>query len=63
MDNGFIAKPCNFQGIPGYMVKQYYNNTVIFSQFVAKSVYDDMELLKWLYQDIVFFVYIEKIPL
>lgn len=46
MYNGFIAKPCNFQGIPGYMVKQYYNNTVICSQFVAKSVYDDMEILK-----------------
>ena len=41
MDNGFIAKPCNFQGLPGYMVKQYYNNTVICSQFIVKSVYDE----------------------
>ena len=36
---GFTAELCNFQGVPGYIVKQYYNNTVICSQFVAKSVY------------------------
>ena len=21
MENGFIAKPCNFQGVPGYMLE------------------------------------------
>ena len=41
MDNGFIAKPCNFQGVTGYMVKQYCNNTIVCSQFIAKSVYDE----------------------
>lgn len=38
---GFTAEECNFQGLPGYMVKQYYNNTVICSQFIVKSVYDE----------------------
>ena len=37
MYNGFIAKPCNFQGIPGYMMDQYYNGHVICSQFVSES--------------------------
>ena len=37
MNNGFIAKPCNFQGVPGYMLEQYYNGRVVCSQFVPES--------------------------
>lgn len=40
MDNGFIAKPCNFQGVPGYMFEQYYNGRVVCSQFVPESSFD-----------------------
>ena len=34
MENGFIAKPCNFQGVPGYMLEQYQAGRVVCSQFV-----------------------------
>lgn len=37
MKNGFVAKPCNFQGVPGYMLEQYYNGRVVCSQFVPES--------------------------
>ena len=37
MDNGFIAKPCNFQGISGYMLEQYYQGRVVCSQFLPES--------------------------
>ena len=40
MDNGFIAKPCNFQGENGYMLEQYYQWLVVFSQFVPESSFD-----------------------
>ena len=40
MQNGFIAKPCNFQGVPGYMLEQYYNGRVVCSQFVPESSFD-----------------------
>ena len=40
MENGFIAKPCNFQGEPGYMLEQYYNGRVVCSQFVPESSFD-----------------------
>ena len=37
MQNGFIAKPCNFQGENGYMLEQYYQWSVVCSQFVPES--------------------------
>ena len=37
MENGFIAKPCNFQGVPGYMLDQYYKGRVVCSQFIPAS--------------------------
>ena len=37
MQNGFIAKSCNFQGVLGYMLEQYYNGRVVCSQFVPES--------------------------
>ena len=40
MENGFIAKPCNFQGEPGYMLEQYYNGRVVCSQFLPESSFD-----------------------
>ena len=40
MDNGFIAKPCNFQGENGYMLEQYHDGHVVCSQFVQESSFD-----------------------
>ena len=40
MDNGFIAKPCNFQGKNGYMLDQYHDGHVVCSQFVPESSFD-----------------------
>ena len=40
MNNGFIAKPCNFQGVPGYMLDQYHDGRVLCSQFVPASSFD-----------------------
>ena len=40
MQNGFIAKPCDFQGVPGYMLEQYYNDRVVCSQFLPESSFD-----------------------
>lgn len=40
MQNGFIAKPCNFQDVAGYMLEQYYNWRVVCSQFVPESSFD-----------------------
>ena len=37
MKNGFIAKPCDFQGKNGYMIDQYHDGRVICSQFVPES--------------------------
>lgn len=34
---GFTAELCNFQGEPGYMLHQWYNSTVVCSQFVPKK--------------------------
>ena len=40
MENGFIAKPCNFQGENGYMLDQYHDGRVVCSQFVPESSFD-----------------------
>ena len=40
MKNGFIAKPCNFQGENGYMLDQYHDGNVVCSQFVPESSFD-----------------------
>ena len=40
MDNGFIAKPCNFQGENGYMLDQYYQGRIVCSQFLPESSFD-----------------------
>ena len=37
MENGFIAKLCNFQGENGYMLDQYHDGHVVCSQFVPES--------------------------
>ena len=40
MENRFVANPCNFQGVPGYMLDKYYNERVVCSQFVPASSFD-----------------------
>ena len=40
MENGFIAKPCNFQGESGYMLDQHHDGRVVCSQFVPESSFD-----------------------
>ena len=40
MENGFIAKPCNFQGENGYMLDQYIEGRVVCSQFIQESSFD-----------------------
>ena len=40
MNNGFIAKPCNFQGEKGYILEQYYQGLVVCSQFVPASSFN-----------------------
>ena len=37
MQNGFIAKPCNFQDEKGYMLDQYHDGRVVCSQLVPES--------------------------
>lgn len=37
MENGFIAKQCNFQGENGYIVDQYHDGRILCSQFVQES--------------------------
>ena len=39
MENGFIAKPCNFHGKNGYMIDQYHDGRVVCSQFVPESYF------------------------
>lgn len=40
MENGFIAKPCNFQGKNGYILEQYCQGRVVCSQFVTASSFN-----------------------
>lgn len=40
MENRFVAKPCNFQGVQGYMLDQYHDGRVICSQFLPESSFD-----------------------
>ena len=40
MENGFIAKPRNFQGENGYMLDQYHDGHVVCSQFVQESSFN-----------------------
>ena len=40
MENGFIAKPCNFQGESGYMLDQHHDGRVVCSQFLPESSFD-----------------------
>ena len=37
MQNGFIAKPCNFQGEKGYMLDKYHEGRILCYQFVPES--------------------------
>lgn len=39
--NGFTAELCNFQGVQGYMVKQWNDSNCICSQFIAAESYND----------------------
>uniref|UniRef100_UPI004056540F hypothetical protein n=1 Tax=Acetatifactor sp. TaxID=1872090 RepID=UPI004056540F len=39
--NRFEAKECNFQGVPGYMVKQYRNNIAVCEQFVSQDAFGE----------------------
>ena len=40
MEDGFVAKPCNFQGENGYMLEQYHDGRVVCSQFVQESSFN-----------------------
>ena len=40
MQNGFIAKPCNFQDEKGYILDQYHEGRILCSQFVPESSFD-----------------------
>lgn len=40
--NGFTTKKCNFQGTPGYIVRQYINGREIVEQFM-----DDITLKRF----------------
>lgn len=40
MKDKFVAKECNFQGEPGYMVSQIHDGRKVVEQFVAKSYYE-----------------------
>ena len=35
----FTAKFCTFQGVPGYMLKQWNDGTCICSQFIPKAYF------------------------
>ena len=37
MENGFIAKPCNFQGENCYILEQYHEGRFVCSQLVPES--------------------------
>ena len=37
--DGFTAELCNFQDVPGYMLRQWYNSAVVCSQFVPKKYF------------------------
>ena len=39
IENGFTAELCNFQGVPGYMLHQWYNSAVVCSQFVPQKYF------------------------
>lgn len=41
MKSGFYAFSCNFQGIPGYMVKQFHNDRMVCEQFVSQEVFGE----------------------
>lgn len=34
MQNGFTATPCNFNGVQGYMLRQYVNGVCRVEQFI-----------------------------
>ena len=40
MENGFVAKPCNFQGENGYMLEQDDQCRGVSAQFVPESSFD-----------------------
>ena len=37
--NGFTAEKCNFQGVPGYMLKQCHDGVVVCSQFIPADAF------------------------
>ena len=37
MENGFIDRPCDFQGKNGYMIYQYHDGRILCYQFVPES--------------------------
>lgn len=37
--NGFTAKKQTFQGVPGYMVKQYRDGLQVMEQFISLKAY------------------------
>ena len=41
MKSGFYAFSCNFQGTPGYMVKQFLNDRMVCEQFVSQEVFEE----------------------
>ena len=38
--NGFTARKVNFDGTPGYMVKQYMDGKMVVEQFVSETAYE-----------------------
>lgn len=40
MGNGFIAKPCDFQGENCYILEQYHEGRFVCSQLVPESSFD-----------------------
>ena len=42
MKSGFYAFSCNFQGTPGYMVKQFHNDRMVCEQFVSQEVFEEL---------------------
>lgn len=41
MKNGFTAEKCTFEGVPGFMVLQWFDGKEIVKQFIPESHYND----------------------
>ena len=41
MKSGFYAFSCNFQGTPGYMVKQFHDDKMVCEQFISQQAFEE----------------------